>query len=100
MRKLKGGLRVKVRELLFPIAEQLASKHGFALRGLLVKSQRTRWASCSAKKNLSLNTKLLFLPPDLVHHALTHELCHTVYMNHSRAFWRLVASNEPHYKAL
>lgn len=100
MPKLKGWLRVRVREELFPIAEQLAGKHGLALGGLLVKSQRTRWASCSAKKNLSLNTKLLFLAPDLVHYALTHELCHTVYMNHSRNFWRLVALHEPRYKAL
>jgi predicted metal-dependent hydrolase len=100
MRKLKDWLRARVREELFPIAEQLATKHRLALRGLLVKSQRTRWASCSAKRNLSLNTKLLFLSPDLVNYALTHELCHTVYMNHSTDFWRLVASREPRYRAL
>jgi predicted metal-dependent hydrolase len=70
------------------------------LRGLLVKNQRTRWASCSAKKNLSLNTKLLFLSPDLVRYVLIHELCHTVYMDHSKEFWRFVASHEPGYKAL
>lgn len=100
IRKLKGWLRGRVREELFPIAEHLATKHRLALGGLLVKSQRTRWASCSAKRNLSLNTKLLFLPPDLVHYALIHELCHTVYMNHSTDFWRLLASHEPRYRDL
>jgi predicted metal-dependent hydrolase len=100
MRRLKGWLRVRVREELFPIVEQLATRHRLALGGLLVKSQRTRWARCSAKRNLSLNTKLLFLSPDLVHYALTHELCYTVYMNHSADFWRLVASYEPRYRAL
>jgi predicted metal-dependent hydrolase len=98
--KLKEWLRRRVREDLFPLARGLAEKHEFGLRGLLVKSQRTRWASCSANKNLSLNTKLLFLSPDLVRYVLVHELCHTVHMNHSREFWRLVGCYEPRYRAL
>jgi predicted metal-dependent hydrolase len=100
VRKLKHWLRLRVREVLFPLAENLATKHRMKLGGLLVKSQRTRWASCSARGNLSLNTKLLFLPPDLVRYVLLHELCHTVHMNHSGDFWRLLASHETRYKLL
>lgn len=100
IRKLKNWLRVKVREGLFPLAENLAAKHDLKLGGLLVKSQRTRWASCSAQKNLSLNTKLLFLSPVLVRYVIIHELCHTVHMNHGNEFWRLVAVYEPSYKVL
>ena len=98
--KLKDWLRTKVREGLFPLAEKLAGKHHLKLGGLMVKSQRTRWASCSAQRNLALNTKLLFLSPDLVRYAMIHELCHTVHMNHGPEFWRLVAAHEPSYKAL
>ena len=100
VRKLKDWLRMKVREGLFPLAEKLAKRHRLNLGGLLVKSQRTRWASCSAQRNLSLNTKLLFLSPDLVRYAIIHELCHTLHMNHGSEFWRLVASHEPTYKSL
>jgi predicted metal-dependent hydrolase len=100
IRKLKEWLRVKVREDIFPLAEKLASTHGLRLEGLLVKSQRTRWASCSARRNLALNTKLLFLPPELVRYVLIHELCHTVHMNHGPEFWRLVAAHEPRYRHL
>lgn len=100
IRKLKDWLRQKVREGLFPLAEKLATKHRLKLGGLLVKSQRTRWASCSAKRNLSLNTKLLFLSPELVRYVLIHELCHTVHMNHGSEFWHLVAAHEPDYKLL
>ena len=98
--KLKDWLRTKVREGLFPLAEKLAGRHHLKLGGLMVKSQRTRWASCSAQRNLALNTKLLFLAPDLVRYAIIHELCHTVHMNHGPEFWRLVAAHEPSYKAL
>lgn len=100
IRKLKKWLQIRVREGLFPITGTLAAQHRFNLRRLLVKSQRTRWASCSAQRNLSLNTKLLFLSPDLVRYVLVHELCHTAHMNHSKHFWRLVASHEPNYKVL
>jgi predicted metal-dependent hydrolase len=100
IRKLKDWLRGKVREGLFPIMGTLAAKHHFKLSGLLVKSQRTRWASCSARRNLALNTKLLFLSPDLVRYVLIHELCHTVHMNHTKEFWRLVQAHEPCYKVL
>ncbi len=100
IRKLKDWLRRRVREGLFPITRTLAAKHHFKLRGLLVKNQRTRWASCSAQRNLSLNTKLLFLSPDLVRYVLIHELCHTVHMNHTREFWRLVQAYEPCYRVL
>jgi predicted metal-dependent hydrolase len=75
---------VKVREELFPLAEKLATKHRLGLGGLLVKSQRTRWASFSAQKNLSLNTKLLFLSPELVRYAMIHELCHTTHESRQR----------------
>jgi predicted metal-dependent hydrolase len=98
--KLKEWLRRRVRESLFPLARSLSEKHRLQLGTLFVKSQRTRWASCSARKNLALNTKLLFLSPELVRYVLIHELCHTVHMNHSKDFWRLVASYEPRYRIL
>jgi predicted metal-dependent hydrolase len=98
--KLKEWLRQRVRETLFPLARNLAHQHGLELHALFVKSQRTRWASCSASKNVALNTKLLFLSPELVRYVLIHELCHTVHMNHSHDFWRLVACHEPGYRLL
>jgi hypothetical protein len=95
-----GWLRQRVRETLFPLSRNLAHKHRFQFRALFVNSQRTRWASCSATKNLSLNTKLLFLSPELVPYVLIHELCHTIHMNHTKVFWQLVACHEPGYRLL
>lgn len=63
-----------------------------------IRGQKTIWASCSGKKNISLNYKLLFLPPALVHYVFIHELCHTIHLNHSSAFWSLVAEKQPNYK--
>jgi predicted metal-dependent hydrolase len=98
--KLKEWLREKMREDVFPLVHSIADECGFSYRAILVKSQRTRWASCSSRKNLSLNTKLLFLPPELVRYVIVHELCHTVHLNHSAKFWRLVARHEAAYEDL
>lgn len=100
LRRLNEWLRLRVRDSLFPMAQTLADKHRLPLRCLLVKSQRTRWASCSAQKNVALNTKILFLPPDMVRYVLAHELCHLRVMNHSRRFWLLVQAVCPDYRSL
>ena len=63
-----------------------------------VRGQKTLWASCSQDKAISLNYKLLFLPKHLVNYVFVHELCHTIHLNHSTAFWKLVGTKMPDYK--
>jgi len=67
---------------------------------VLVRSQRSRWGSCSRRRAISLNQKLLFVPPPLVRYVFLHELCHTVHFDHSPAFWAFLAQREPRWKAL
>jgi len=67
---------------------------------ITVRCQKTRWGSCSSKKNISLNRNLLFLRPPVVEYLFTHELCHTRVMNHSKAYWALVEQYQPAYKQL
>lgn len=59
---------------------------------LIIRNQQTLWGSCSHDHAISLNYKLIFLPPSLMRHVMLHELCHTVHMDHSLSFWNLVAS--------
>jgi predicted metal-dependent hydrolase len=65
-----------------------------------VRGQKTLWASCSHRKTISLNYKLLFLTAPLVRYVLIHELSHTIHLNHSAHFWGLVGQKEPNYKQL
>lgn len=68
--------------------------------GVSIRHQKTIWGSCSIRKTISLNCKLLFLPSTLVRYVFVHELCHTVHLNHSRDFWALVSQHEPDYPTL
>lgn len=79
---------------------QVSREVGLPFNRMTIRRQKTRWASCSSKSSISLNDKLLFLPADLVRYVLIHELCHTIHLNHSSAFWSLVGQKEPNYKAL
>ena len=63
-----------------------------------IRNQRRCWGSCSAKKNLNFNYKLLFLPPHLCDYIIVHELCHLVHLHHGQTFWDLVADEVPNYK--
>lgn len=87
---LQGWLGRRARAGLGPWLARLAGEMGVTVTDMSVRSQRTRWASCSPSGAISVNRNLLFLPGNLVEHVLVHELCHRSEMNHSPRFWSLV----------
>ncbi len=97
---LKKWLRTKSEEILLPWLERVSAEHGFVYSKGGVRFQRTRWGSCSVRKNISLNQALVFLRPEVVEYLMLHELCHTIEMNHSRKFWELVRKHCPDYRML
>ncbi|NJO71364.1 MAG: M48 family metallopeptidase [Oscillatoriales cyanobacterium RM1_1_9] len=96
---LKRWIMGRAQECLVSWLQKLSEIHGLSFEKAVVRGQKTCWASCSHRKTISLNYKLLFLPPHLVHYVLIHELSHTVHLNHSRQFWGFVGTLEPDYKA-
>lgn len=78
-----------------PWLKKLSHDYQLTYKNLVFRGQKTVWGSCSDKKNINLNYKLLFLPARLVRYVLVHELCHTVHLDHSKKFWSLVERYEP-----
>lgn len=74
--------------------------YGFAYTKVSIKSQKTRWGSCSSKGALSFNYKMALLSPELADYLAVHELCHLSEMNHSPRFWKLVGKAVPEYARL
>lgn len=97
-RVLKHWLIRKAESQLVSWLRQVSEEIDLPFNNAAVRGQKTIWASCSGKKNISLNYKLLFLPPYLVRYVFIHELCHTIHLNHSADFWSLVAEKDPDYK--
>ena len=65
---------------------------------ITVRNQKSLWASCTSKGNLSFNCLLMKTPEHIRDYVIVHELCHRMEMNHSRAFWEHVGSVIPDYK--
>jgi predicted metal-dependent hydrolase len=89
--------RMAEREL--PVrTQELARLHGIDIRLTTVRSQKTRWGSCSAQGTISLNWRLIQAPAHVVDYLIIHELMHRREMNHSSRYWKLVAAACPDYR--
>jgi predicted metal-dependent hydrolase len=92
LRRQQPVCREKAKKILVGRLQKLAEEHGFQYNRVFIRSQRTRWGSCSCKNNINLNTALLHLPDDLIDYVMLHELVHTRVKNHSAAFWKKLAA--------
>ncbi len=99
-RLLREWLRFQARPPLVRRLAQLSAETGLRYKSVQVRGQKRRWGSFSSRGTVSLNWKLLFLPPELVRYLMIHELCHAVHLNHSAAFWELVELHQPDFREL
>jgi predicted metal-dependent hydrolase len=81
-----------------PVVMAYAEMHGLRVERVSVRSQRSRWGSCSRRGVISLNWRLLQAPVSVRDYLVLHELMHLREMNHSRRFWAHVANACPEYK--
>ncbi len=96
--QLRKWIRQQAWELLPPILEKVSQETGLNYNKISIRSQKTRWGSCSSRGTISLNDQLLFVSRDSVEYLMIHELCHTRYMNHSAQFWQLVEQHCADYR--
>ncbi len=86
------------RQLILARLQYFNTHYGFQIKRVAIRNQRRCWGSCTSLGNLNFSYKLLFLPPELSDYVVVHELCHLKELNHSKAFWDLVAETLPDYE--
>lgn len=94
LRRLYSGI---AKETLTSRTRLLADRMGIAVTNVRINSARTRWGSCSSEGSINLSWKLIAADPGLIDYVIVHELCHTVHMDHSPAFWETVEQVIPDY---
>lgn len=72
---------------------------GVSYGRITIRSQRSRWGSCSSNGNLNFNCLLMLVPPGVLDSVVVHELCHRKEMNHSPRFYAEVLRVLPDYGA-
>lgn len=94
------ALKQQAEKLLPQRLESLARQHGFSYGNVSVKQLKTRWGSCTEKRDIALNCFLMQLPWHLIDYVLLHELLHTQIMAHGPKFWSELERYVPNLKAL
>ncbi len=93
-----SGLYEKAKKLLPGKVRFYAERVGVTYGRITIRTQKTRWGSCSANGNLSFNALLMLMPEKIIDSVVVHELCHRKEMNHSEKFYDLLLAVYPEYK--
>jgi len=97
-RDIMAWYKRQTSRLVFERLALFSSKLDLKYNRVLIKSQKSRWGSCSKNKNLNFNLLLAALPLEVIDYVVIHELMHLVELNHSKRFWDLVKMQDPNYK--
>lgn len=80
------------------LTDKYADKLGIKHKKVKITSAKTRWGSCSTKKNININWRLVLAPLQVLEYVIAHEVAHLKYMDHSSKFWDTVEELQPQYK--
>ncbi len=96
--KLRGFCKVRARERLFERTNHHANQLGRPFGRMTIRDTSSRWGSCSQEGNLMYSWRLIMAPPAVLNYVVAHEVAHLAELNHSAAFWRLVARLDPDFE--
>lgn len=89
-RYIKNWLKKQAFDFLSKRLRYYAEQMNLTYDTFRISSARTRWGSCSAKRNIRLNWRLIHCELSLIDYVIVHELAHLSEMNHSPRFWSIV----------
>jgi predicted metal-dependent hydrolase len=72
----------------------------FKPSGLVIRTMKRRWGSCSNKGVITLSTELIKLDDLFIEYVIIHELCHLKQHNHGPEFYKLLSELFPDWKSV
>jgi predicted metal-dependent hydrolase len=77
-------------KIIKPRVYEIASQYNLPVNNVKISSARTRWGSCSGKRNINIAWRLIQAPPRVIDSVIAHELVHLIHMNHSKDFYAIL----------
>ena len=94
-RRLIDWLKGEAQRDLEKSSRHHADALGVSFKSISMRSQSTRWGSCSTTGKLNYNWRLILAPPFVLDYVAAHEIAHLLEMNHSQKFWDVVSRTLP-----
>jgi hypothetical protein len=88
------------RDRLAGACDDYAARLGKPYARITMRDTRSRWGSCTSDGALMFSWRLIMTPPEVLDYVAAHEVAHLAEMNHSPAFWAVVAQLCPGYAPL
>lgn len=70
----------------------------FKPSGLVIRTMKRRWGSCSNKGIITLSTELIKLSDMFIEYVIIHELCHLKHHNHGSGYYNLLSELYPDWR--
>lgn len=97
-RAIENWYRDKAKERIRERISYYQSQFDIKPQRVMIKDQQKRWGSCTKDQQLFFNWKCIMAPSPVLDYIVVHEMCHMVYMNHSKEFWSLLKRVLPDYE--
>jgi predicted metal-dependent hydrolase len=99
LRNLAHWLKASALAALRPRVAHYAALLGRPAPRLVLSNARTQWGVCTEEGTIRLSWRLVHVEPALADYVVAHETAHLVELNHSRRFYRVLASLYPDWRA-
>jgi hypothetical protein len=91
----------QLKTLIANLTEQYKSELNTKTNKILYRKMKTKWASLSQNRNLTINTLTRHLPENLIQYIIYHELTHAKHgKNHNTTFWKQITAHYPNHNKL
>ncbi len=90
----------RLRILVHNLIEIFSQEIGCAPGRVCIKKMVTKWASCSKKGTITINSQMTKLPENLIEYIIFHEMAHLRYHKHDELFWKYVKEKFPNPEEL
>jgi hypothetical protein len=88
----------QLKTLIKKLVKQYQTELNTRTNKIIYRKMKTKWASYSKNKNLTINTILKYLPENLIEYIIYHEITHSIERKHNQNFWNIMTKKHPDYE--
>ncbi len=99
-KKLTIRSEEEFRKLIHALANEISAELNVKWNRIYFRNMKTKWASMSPAKNLTVNWSMRYLPEYLIRYVVFHEMVHLIERTHNETFWGIISREFTHYQAM